>query len=54
MTKETSFPTAMREFFGLKPGETLKDFLVELRGLNDKDRAYFRALLEGAGYKITG
>jgi hypothetical protein len=40
----------MREFFGILPGQTGKDFLVELRALSDSDKQEFAALLTAAGF----
>lgn len=54
MTNEPkSFVMAMREYFGYKEGQTMQDFAKELKALNDADRAYFKALLQGIGYTIT-
>ena len=53
MPMPMSFPAAMKHFFGLKPGQVLKEFMVELRTLDDADRAYFKAGLEQNGYEIT-
>lgn len=50
---EKTFVAAMKEFFGLKEGQTLQEFAAELRSLSDTDRAYFTAELERVGYTIT-
>lgn len=36
--EQKSFVKAMRDQFGFRPGDTLKDFSAELRALTDKDR----------------
>lgn len=51
--KQLSFPAAMKDFFGAQPGQTLTGFMAELKALDEKDRAYFRAGLEQNGYAIT-
>lgn len=35
---EKSRITIIKEFFGLKPGQTLKEFLDEVKCLNDNER----------------
>ena len=50
--KTLSFPMAMKDFFGLKSGQTTMDFITELKELTEDDKAEFRALLPSVGYKI--
>ena len=52
MEKQT-FATAMRKFFGALPGESLQDFMAELKKLDEDDRAYFRAEFLKIGIEIT-
>lgn len=54
MPKELTFAVAMKDFFGLKEGETMAGFMGELKVLNPVDRAYFKDGLEATGlYKIV-
>lgn len=50
--KEMKFASACKDFFGLKQGDTLKEFAAELKSLTEKDRAEIKAELEKNGYKI--
>lgn len=43
---------ALRDFFGLKPGQTLGEFAAEIRQLTADDKAFFKTHLEAAGYVI--
>ena len=52
-SKTFSFLAAMKDFFGMQPGQSLKDFGAELKKLTDEDRAEFKAGLEANGYTIT-
>lgn len=52
-TKEyTGCIGAAKDFFGLLPGTTLKDFSLEWKALTPGDQAEIRAGLEKLGYKI--
>jgi len=44
---------AIKDFFGLKPGQTSVEFGEEWKALNEDDREYFRFHLTNAGYNIT-
>jgi len=44
---------ALRDFFGLKPEQTLSGFMAEVKALNEAERAFFKTELEKAGYTIT-
>lgn len=48
-----SFATAMMEYFGKLPGQGTADFVQELKKLDERDRAMFRAELERVGYTLT-
>lgn len=50
--KEMSFAMAMKDYFGLKQGDKLKDFFHELKELTDEDRKEFAKGLEQVGYTI--
>ena len=53
MAREMTFVMAMRDFFGLKPGQTLVGFVEEIKALNDADRVEFtRILQDEAGYLL--
>ncbi len=45
-----AFMSAMRHFFGTKPGQTIVQFRDELKALTDDDKAYFRKHLIADGY----
>lgn len=47
--KMPSFSSAMKSFFGLRPGTGNGDFLKEMKDLTQKDRDYFSAELSKAG-----
>lgn len=51
--KSMPFATAMKDYFGLKEGQNAMGFMQEIKALDDADRAYFKALLIGAGYDIV-
>jgi hypothetical protein len=51
-TKELSLVSALKDFFGFLPGQTLQQFAVEVKQLSSEDRAYFKKHLEAAGYTI--
>ena len=48
-----SFAMAMKDFFGYREGSTMKDFMAELKALDDADRAYFKAGLIQNGYNVA-
>lgn len=50
--KSMTFVTAMKDYFGLQPGETVSGFLTEIRALTDADKAWFRANLPSVGYEV--
>lgn len=50
--KETTFVSACREYFGLKPGETLQEFLAEVKQLNEADRKELIGLFPSVSYTI--
>ena len=52
MSKETSLIVAAKDFFGLLPGTTIKEFSEEFKQLTDEDKAEFKTGLEANGYKI--
>ena len=52
MIKKT-FASAMKEYFGLKDGETTSGFMAEMKALTEKDKNDFRAMLPSVGYEIV-
>ena len=51
--KEMSLVMALKDYFGMKPGQTSMDFLKEVKELTDEDKIWFRDNLPSVGYKIT-
>lgn len=48
-----SFPMAMRDYFGNRPGhDKASEFMAELKALTDEDKADFRTMLVGVGYVL--
>lgn len=47
-----SLSAALKAFFGTKPGQSLTDFMAEVKELTPEDRAYFTTHLAAAGYVI--
>lgn len=52
MTQKT-FVTALKDFFGYKPGQTAMEFVAEVKALSPDDRAYFKAEFAKIGIEIT-
>jgi len=52
--KEMSFPAAMKDYFGARPGTkgTAGEFMLELKALSDDDKNFFREALPSVGYKL--
>ena len=51
--KEATFIGACRQFFGLKQGQTLKEFGDEIKCLSDKDRTDLTDMFTFVGFKIV-
>lgn len=51
--EKVSFAKACKEYFGMKPGQTLSDFLAELKELTEKDREELKAMFPSVGYEIV-
>lgn len=51
--KTMTFLTAMRDYFGMKPGQTAMEFMQEIKALNTAERDWFKANLATVGYEIT-
>lgn len=52
--KKLSLVAAVKDYFGMKPGQTSMDFLKEWKQLTDDDKAFFKKHLPSVGYEITG
>ena len=50
--KKMGFITAIKDFFGLHPGQTLTQFGTEVKALSEAERDFFRAGLATVGYEI--
>jgi hypothetical protein len=51
-TPAKSFVIAMKDFFGLQPGQSAAGFMAEIKNLNDAEKAFFRADLIAQGVAI--
>lgn len=47
-----SFIVQAKEFFGLKPSQTLQEFSTEIKALTEKDKAELSEMLTKAGYPV--
>lgn len=47
-----SFPLAMLDYFGKKPGQETLGFMEELKALTATDKAEFREMLKEQGYGL--
>jgi hypothetical protein len=52
MEQAISLSVAMKDFFGLQPGQKVMDFAQELKALTPEDKAEIRAEFEKLGIKI--
>jgi hypothetical protein len=51
---KNSFVACMKNYFGLKQGQTSVEFMKEFKELTVEDRKYFADLLPTVGYEVTG
>lgn len=51
--KEMGFIAGIKEFFGYKPGQTMQEFMAEVKELDHNDREYFRREMAKVGYKLA-
>lgn len=51
--KQMSLTAACKDYFGYKPGQTLGEFMAEVKALTTEDRAYFKREFLVAGYEIN-
>lgn len=49
-----TFTKAINEYFGKKPGQTLSEFMAEIKALDGEDRAYFIREFAKIGITISG
>lgn len=52
--KQMTLTAALKDYFGYKPGQTLGDFMAEVKALTIEDRKYFIREFVKVGYEITG
>jgi len=45
-----TFIAAMKDFFGMKDGQTLTQFSAELKALDEKEKEFFKLGLQQNGY----
>lgn len=45
--------TACKSYFGYKPGQTLGEFMAEVKALTPDDREYFKREFVKVGIEIT-
>ena len=51
--KVMSFTAACKDYFGYKQGQTLGEFMTEVKELSQDDRAYFTKLFPSVGIEIA-
>jgi len=51
--KVISFTAACKDYFGYKPGQTLGEFMNEVKELTPEDRVYFTKLFPSVGIEIA-
>ncbi len=48
--QEMSLIAAIKQYFGFKPGQSMTEFMGEVKELTPEDREYFRRELAKVGY----
>lgn len=51
--KKSTFIAAMKEYFGLKSGQTSMEFMAEIKALDATEREWFKTNLATVGYEIV-
>lgn len=51
--KKMTFITAMKDYFGVRSGQSNLDFMNEIKSLTASDRDWFRTNLATVGYEIV-
>jgi hypothetical protein len=51
--KKMTFLTAMRDYFGSKPGQTAMEFMQEIKALSTAEREWFKQNLSTVGYEVV-
>lgn len=51
--KTMSFVLACKDYFGFKAGQTMTEFMNEIKALTTEDRDYFTREFAKVGYQIT-
>ncbi len=49
-TAKKSFVVQMRDYFGFRPGEGIREFSCEVKALSQADKVEFAAMLTDAGF----
>lgn len=52
MHEAVTLAVAMKEFFGLQPGQKVLDFAAELKKLTPEDKEEIKTLLQAKGVEI--
>lgn len=52
-TKYMSFIAACKDYFGMKEGQTLSDFMTEIKALTTQDREDLKKEFARIGYQIS-
>lgn len=50
--KKMSFVACMKDYFGLRSGQTSVEFMQEIKSLQGPDREFFKTHLPTVGYEI--
>lgn len=50
--QQMTFTKAINEFFGKKPGQSISEFMLEIKALTPEDRDYFKREFAKIGYEI--
>ena len=50
---QMSFTKAIIETFPKRPGQTMADYMAEIKALTPQDRAYFKAEFAKIGIEVT-
>lgn len=51
--QEMTMALALKTFFGFKPGQSMTEFMQELKELTQEDREYFKREFVKVGIAIT-
>lgn len=51
--RQMTFTAALVDFFGKQPGQSVGEFMQEIKALTQEDRAYFKREFVKVGIEIT-